>query len=339
MTQPVAWFWLTDACRFSTNCVMVLSRLRRAQTEASAPDDDAPPGAPLVPSDSVAGRSLVIIIAIMTFLAAVAAGAALLVADASSDWRREVAREATVQLRALPGRDVEEDLRKVVDVLTAAPGVRDVRVFTKAESEALLAPWLGQGLDLSELPTPRMVVVTLDQEKRADLGKLREELAQAAPSATLDDHRIWVDRLGAMANTAVAAATLIFGLTVAAMGIAVASATRAAVGTNREIIDVLHLVGAADSFIAEEFQRRFLGLGFKGTLIGGGAALALLALAGFLSRRWVATPGSDQVEAMFGAFELGPKGYLLILALSGAIALMTGFLSRLIVLRHLRRLL
>ena len=68
--------------------------------------------APLVPPPPIAGRSLVIVIAIMTFLAALAAGAALLVADASVEWRGEVAREATVQVRPVPGRDIEADLRR-----------------------------------------------------------------------------------------------------------------------------------------------------------------------------------------------------------------------------------
>jgi len=85
-----------------------------------APDaDDVVRGAPLVPTDSVAGRSLVIVIAIMTFLAALAAGAALLVADASVDWTREVAREATVQLRPTPGRNMEADAAKAAEILAA----------------------------------------------------------------------------------------------------------------------------------------------------------------------------------------------------------------------------
>jgi cell division transport system permease protein len=320
---------------------MVLARLLKAaaaRRDTAEEDDTPPPTAALVPTDSIAGRSLAIVIAIMTFLAALAAGAALLVSNASSDWRSEVAREATVQIRPAPGRDIEADLRKVVDILSASPAVRDVRVYTKAESEALLAPWLGQGLDLSELPMPRMVVVTLDPARGSELPHLKDDLARDAPTATFDDHRLWIARLGSMAGTAVAASAVIFALTLAALGIVIASATRAAVATNREIVDVLHLVGAADSFIAEEFQRRFLGLGLRGALAGGGAALALFALAGLISRRWTATPGSDQIEAMFGAFALGPLGYILILVLSGAVAIVTGILSRAIVLHHLRRL-
>jgi len=313
-------------------------RARIGVQDPTGRDDEAPPQSPLAPADSVAGRSLVIVIAIMTFLAALSAGAALLVADASADWRKEVAREASVQIRPTPGRNLEADLRKAAEILEATPGVREALVYTKAESEALLAPWLGQGLDLSELPTPRMIVVRLDADMRADLVKLKLDLANAVPSATLDDHRLWADRLATMAGTAVAVTALIFLLIVTAMGIAVASATRAAVATNREIVEVLHVVGAADAFIAREFQRRFLALGLRGAAIGGCAAIGFFALAGFLARQWTATPGGDQLEAMFGSFALGPRDFAVIFLLSAAIAYLVGQMSRMIVLRHLRQL-
>lgn len=293
---------------------------------------------PLVPTSSIAGRSLIVVIAIMTFLAALAAGAALLVADASVDWRREVAREASVQIRPLAGRDVEADVARATAILVAADGVRDVRVYTKAESEALLAPWLGQGLDFAELPAPRMIVVKLDEGRRADLEELRRVLAESVPSAALDDHRLWVERLAQMASAAVAVGALVFVLIVVAAGLTVAFATRAAMVGNREIIEVLHLVGAADRYIARQFQRRFLALGLRGGLIGGGCAMAFFLVSGYLASQWTATPGGDQLEAMFGSFSLGPRGFAVIGAISAAAGLLTGFMSQETVFRQLRRL-
>jgi cell division transport system permease protein len=317
----------------------LLARVKAIRQPPAPGEEDAPasPSA-LVPTDSVAGRSLVIVIAIMTFLAALAAGAALLVAQASVEWRAEASSEASVQLRPAPGRDMEADLRKAAEILRATAGVREAQIYSRAESEALLAPWLGQGLDLSELPTPRMIVVKLDPRRRPDLSALREELAGAAPNAVLDDHRIFLERLGDMARAVVAVSAMIFILIVGAMGIAVASATRAAVATNREIVEVLHIVGAADTFIAREFQRRFLALGLRGALIGGGGAIGFLFLARMLTRNWRATAGGEQMEAMFGDFAIGPEGFVVILLLAGGIALLTGYLSQAIVFRHLKQL-
>lgn len=315
-----------------------VARLRTSRAPADAGEDDPSLPLPLVPSDSVAGRSLVMVIAIMTFLAALAAAAALFVAEASSEWRSEAASEASVQVRPAPGRDMELDLRVAADILRDTPGVREVQIYSKAESESLLAPWLGEGLDLSQLPMPRMIVVKLDRKTRPDLTELREALAGAAPSATLDDHRLFAARLGDMARAVVAVAALVFVLIVGAMGIAVASATRAAVATNREIVEVLHIVGAADAFIAREFQRRFLALGLRGALIGGGAAVAFLLAAQAALRQWRTTASGEQMQAMFGDLAIGAGGFIVILLLAGGVALLTGWLSRRIVFRHLRGL-
>jgi cell division transport system permease protein len=241
-------------------------------------------------------------------------------------------------VRPVPGRNVEADVKDAAEAMRRTPGVREARVYAKSESEALLAPWLGEGLNLSELPTPRMIVLKLDAENRADLDKLRMELERAVPNAVLDDHHVFIERLGDMARTAVAIAALIFVLILAAMAVAVASATRAAVATNREIVEVLHIVGAADSFIAREFQHRFMALGFRGALIGGGGAIAFFALAQFFAQRWRATGGGDQMEAMFGDFTISPSGFVVIVLLAGGVAALTGYLSQFIVLRHLQRL-
>ncbi len=312
--------------------------LGRGAAPGAADEDDTADASPLVPTDSVAGRSVVMVIAIMTFLAALAAAAALMVAAASAEWRAEAAAEAIVQVRPAQGRDVESDLRIAADILQGTHGVREAQIYSKEESENLLTPWLGQGLDLSQLPVPRMIVVKLDPKERPDLSEIREALAGAVPSATFDDHRIVMARLGDMARAVVWAAVLIFLLILGAMAVVVASATRAAVATNREIVDVLHIVGAADSFIAQEFQRRFLALGLRGAFIGGGAAIAFLLTAQAMLRRWRTTAGGEQVEAMFGDLSIGFSGLVVIAALAGGVAVLTGWLSRRIVFRHLQGL-
>ncbi|MGJ0509457.1 MAG: cell division protein FtsX [Methylocystis sp.] len=316
----------------------LVARVIALRAPGNGDEDSLAQPSPLVPTDSVAGRSLVMVIAIMTFLAALAAAAALLVAASSAEWRAEAATEASVQVRPAQGRDIESDLRIAADILQGTPGVREALIYSKEESENLLAPWLGQGLDLSQLPVPRMIVVKLDPREKPDLSEIREALAGAVPSATFDDHRIVMARLGDMARAVVSAAVMIFLLILGAMSVVVASATRAAVATNREIVEVLHIVGAADSFIAQEFQRRFLAMGLRGALIGGGAAMAFLLAAQALLRHWRTTAGGEQMQAMFGDLSIGLGGFVVILLLAGGVALLTGWLSRRIVFRHLRGL-
>ena len=187
-----------------------------------------------------------------------------------------------------------------------------------------------------ELPVPRLIVVALDRQARSDIAALRKRLSGAVPGATLDDHRLWLERLATMAKSVVFAAAVIFALVLAAMILAVAFATQGAMAGNREIIDVLHFVGAADSYISREFQRHFLQLGLRGGAIGGGAAVLAFFVLGWATPYWTATASGDQIDALFGGFALGLPGYFAIAAICIGIALLTGLISRTIVFRHLR---
>ena len=303
------------------------------------PDSQLKRDMPLVPPDSIAGRALIVVIAIMTFLACLTAGGAILVAEASQGWRAEVSRDVTIQVKPNAGDDVDALVKTAADVASNAPGVADVRAYTKAESEKLLAPWLGEGFDLGQLPIPRLVIVHMKSGHENDLQPLRDALAAGAPTANLDDHRLWLSRLDTMANAVVVFAAALFVLMIVAMATAIGFATRGAMAGAREIIEVLHFVGAADSYVALQFQRHFLRLGLRGAAIGGFAAALFFALGAAISNWGERSTGAEEISALFGAFGLGAFGYFAILVICLAIAALTGFLSRQIVFRQLRSLL
>jgi len=293
---------------------------------------------PLIPRESVAGRALAAVIAIMTFLACLTAGGALLLAQASQGWRSDVLREVTIQVKSDAGDDVESLVAKVVSIAAQTRGVKHVRAYSAAESGKLLQPWLGDGLDLSLLPIPRILVVDMEGASEEDVAGLRAALARSTPQAILSDRRIWAARIGTMASAVVALAGATFALMIAAMAIAIGFATRGAVAANREIIEVLHFVGASDGFIAREFETHFRNVGFRGALIGGSSAMAFFLAAATLSRWLMDSAGGAQIAALFGAFALGPTGYAALIVIGAVITVLTGLVSRAIVFRHLRGL-
>jgi cell division transport system permease protein len=266
--------------------------------------------APIVPGNSIAGRALVAVVAIMAFLASMTTGAVVLISAAASDWQAEVAREITIQVRPQSGRDLEAEVRKAADIARAAPGVAEVRPYTPEESSRLLEPWLGSGLVLADLPVPRMIVVKVAPGEALDLAVLRKTLNDQVPGASIDDHRGWIEQMRSMSRTAVAGGILILLLVFAATVLSVIFATRGAIATNRPVVEVLHFIGAPDSFIAGHFQRHFLWLGLKGGAIGGGAAILLFAFAEVVSRWLPGGASADRVSALFGAFSIGTTGYV-----------------------------
>jgi cell division transport system permease protein len=68
--------------------------------------------APVVPERSVAGRTLLLLIAIMTFLSGVTLGAVVLVQKSAIAWSSDVGREVTIQLRPVEGEVMESKARQ-----------------------------------------------------------------------------------------------------------------------------------------------------------------------------------------------------------------------------------
>lgn len=283
---------------------------------------------PLVPRNSISGRALIAVVAIMTFLASLTTGAVLLIGNAASEWQSDVAREVTVQIIPAPGRDLDASVDKAAAAARTFPGIGDVRAYSKEESSKLLEPWLGNGLKLDELPIPRLIVVKIAVGAAPDLPQLRRILAEQVPGATLDDHRGWIDRMRAMAGTAVAAGVGILILVIAATMLSVTFATRGAMATNKPVIEVLHFVGAKNGFIAGRFQRHFLLLGLQGGAIGGGIAALLFVLAGAISGWFAGSAGGEQTAALFGSFSIGITGYVAVLGQVVLIAVVTAMTSR-----------
>lgn len=286
--------------------------------------------APIVPAQNIAGRSLIAVIAIMTFLSCLTLGAVSLVSDSASVWENQIAREATIQVKPVDGLDMDAALETAARIAGGIDGVRETRIIDRDATARLLEPWLGAGLDIDELPVPRLVIITIDQDNPPDFEQMRALLAPEVPSATLDDHRTWVDRLVSMARTTVMIGMGALVLMLSATVLSIVFATRGAMAGNGHIIEVLHFVGAEATFIASEFRRHFLITGMKGAAIGGVAAILVFIIFSWWSSANFATPQGDQASALFGGFAIGLGGYLgvaLVVLVIGALTAITSHIT------------
>jgi cell division transport system permease protein len=283
---------------------------------------------PIVPRASIAGRALVAVVAIMTFLASITTGAVLLVSASAAEWQSDVSSEITLQVRPAPGRDLDRDSAAVVEAMRSQPGIVEVRPFTKEQSSKLLEPWLGSGLSFDDLPIPRVIVARVQPGTTLDLASLRSRVTQVAPSTSVDDHRAWIERMRTMTGATVFAGLGILALVIVATIISVSFATRGAMAANRPIVEVLHFVGAGDRYIANRFQRHFLRLGLEGGLIGGGVAMLGFGFSESIAGWFSGTPVGDQFAALLGTFSLRPSGYLALAAQAVLIAAITAWASR-----------
>jgi len=304
-----------------------------ATQQQRRPEMRVRPTAPILPPSNIQGNALMVVIAIMAFLACLTLGGVSMVRSTAASWESQISREITIQIKPDDGLDMEKALNQARDIAMTFVGTKSGQIVDEAATARLLEPWLGSGLDLKELPVPRLVIVTIDENNPPDFEAMRSLLKDSIPQATLDDHRTWVDRLISMAHTTVMIGTGILLLVFTAMVLTVVFATRGALSGNRHIVEVLHFVGAESSFVATEFQKHFLKISLKGSAIGSGLAALFFAAAGFLQSRTIATPQTDQATALFGTFSVGVLGYFGIFATMIIIALLTTLTARVTVVR------
>lgn len=231
-------------------------------------------GKSLLPRDAAGESWLAAVIAVLCFIACIAAVGASAADRAAQGWAGRLRAEATVQVRPRVGETGAAAAGRAAETLAGVPGVDEAEAMDRETAEALLRPWMGEAV-LPDLPLPFLVTVRLDPEAPASTVLMRRALAEAGLDASVDDHQLWrgeVERsAGAISALALAAFILIGG----AAGAAIVYATRAGFQAQRQVIETLSLSGATDGAVTWLFQRRY-------GLLAAGAGTAGAFAAGFL---------------------------------------------------------
>jgi cell division transport system permease protein len=292
--------------------------------------------APIVPAGSVTGRSLTLVISIMCFLACLTSGAVYMMNQSASAWLKDIASEVTVQVEGRDKADSEKVLNEVAAFLNQQPGIVKARVLSLGESGGLLEPWIGNAEALKTLAVPRLIALELDRRAPPDFEPLRAKLASTFKGVFLDDHRQWQTQIRTVTRSFALGGLAILLLVAAATTAIIISATRAAMASNREIVEVLHFVGATDRFIAREFERNFLRLGVRAGLVGAGSAMVVFALMPTLMELLGGgTMSLAEMRRMVGSGTLDLVGYGVLAALVVVVAALCMLTSRFSVYRIL----
>jgi len=235
-------------------------------------------------------RLLPWLIAFMVWLAAIALAGAMVLSTAGAKWRSGLAGTLTVQIVPVGGEGPEaldERTRAALSLLRATAGVERAEALPEEHVLKLLEPWIGKGAFAGELglPLPRLIDVRVAEGAALDTAALGARLAASVPGAALDDHGVWLDRLLALAGAVEGVAYAVLALIGLAAVATVVFTTRTGLVIHQDEIELLHLIGAQDSYVARQFERHALGIGLRGGLAGLGLAVATLLLIGTLAGR------------------------------------------------------
>lgn len=274
------------------------------------------------------------VIAIMIAITVIATGAGLALRNLAESARGEIAGGLTVQIVEGAPAERARQAEVAVALLRNREDVAEVRRVPEEELNALLEPWLGRQAATAEdaIPVPALIDVRLSGPvTRRRLEELRVSLTATVPSARLDAQARWLEPVFAAIVSLQWLAlglVLLLGATSAA---AVWLAARSALGSNRETIEILHLLGSTDGQIARIFQRS---IGIDAAL-GGLVGLALGLAAILLLGRQFAALDSGMVSG--GAF--GPLDWAVLAAIPVAGVILAMLTARATLLASLRRLL
>jgi cell division transport system permease protein len=219
----------------------------------------------------------------LTWALATLVGAAVLafaIAAGANATVRQLTSEPRLVTAALPaapaGMAGELETVQVLALLKTTPGVAFAAVVAPAELEELIEPWLGTREGQPPLPMPRLIDVGFDPGLEPDLARLEESLRAIVPEARIEDTAPGPAPGELAARTARLLAGSAALALLAAILVVVAVVTRLSLDLHAETVDLLRLMGAADRYVARQFEQHALASGLRGALVGFGAGLVLV---------------------------------------------------------------
>ena len=278
----------------------------------------------LLPRQDEREVALHYVIGVMCVLACLAALVSLASDRAAEGWSRDIRAEVTIQVRPAGLESGSVAAAKAAEVLAGVRGVSEVTALEPEKAKALIKPWLGDAI-LDDLPIPNLVEVRLDPKHPATGGALMTALSLQDVDASLDDHSVWLKDIEQGALTIRLIASGVFLIIGSATAAVVGFATRAGLTARADVVDVLSLCGASDTFIAERFQFRFARMSFESGLLGAAVAALVMAL--------IKVTGSSQSFALalpFSWFDL-----LILLPCPLLVAFIGAVTARMVTLRLL----
>lgn len=221
------------------------------------------------------GIFLEVMISIAVFLFAITLAGVLAINSMLSNWSESILGALTVQIMPVNNinkdKAIEETLahqNKTIDYLRSVDGVEEVTPLDEKQLQKLLKPWLGDGIDLAELPIPRLIDVKIKKNAYINFVELSDKISEISPFASLDSHKLWLAKLISFAdglrNLAMLALALVFTITSGA----IVYATRTSLGLHKYVISILHVMGAKDAYIAKQFAKRTGYIAFIGGVLG-----------------------------------------------------------------------
>lgn len=277
---------------------------------------------------------LVLLVALMTFLGVMALSATFALSGLAHHWSSGLENKMTIEIPAESAKGKirsSAEIQKLAEDISASleqqSVVTSVEILSRDDINDLIAPWLGDLSQLPDIPLPGLIAVELQNRDEAVLETLKSGMQKIVPNIVLDTHESWLAdilKLTGALQFATFLVCVLIGLTTVT---AIAGAVKSRIAIHKADVELLHLMGAGDTYISRQFQRHTLILAFKGAL--GGTLFGVLVLGG------IALFTGETGAALLPEFKLTMLHIFSLLLLPVAACIIAAFTARLTVLREL----
>ena len=162
----------------------------------------------------------------------------------------------------------EEQLNKVLQYVENAKGVKSVHILDNKTVERLMTPWLGSKIDVEALPIPRLLDVQLKEDAEINYDEMTQGLHKVSANASIDNHRLWLNRLLKFATSLKTLALCVLLMVAGICAFSIYYSARTSLGINLNSIEILHIIGAKDDYIARQYAKSYAKIGFFSGVIG-----------------------------------------------------------------------
>ncbi|MCM1323797.1 MAG: hypothetical protein NC218_06515 [Acetobacter sp.] len=272
-----------------------------------------------------------VIVAVSVFLFAITLAGVLGINTMFENSKRQVVSNFTIQVLPLPNADESrKDLLTVVGFMEKYPDVEEVTVLSDQELQGLLEPWLGNNVDVQLLPIPKLLDVKIRNAKNFDYKELAVRLSEISPQASINDHNLWLSRLLRFINSLKMLAVTVLILVAGACVAAIVYAAKTGLNVHREIIAILHTMGATDEYIAINYVKQI-----SQTTILAGIIGTLLAVPAIMV---VGTMAKDIEAGIFNSVTFGLVDWVFVLLLPLVSAMLVAVTAYVTVVRTLKKM-
>lgn len=209
---------------------------------------------------------------VMVFLAALTASLNFALHRGLSDWYRDISSEITLQV--LPGENKEKESRIIVDYLNASKEYTKVYKLGEIEIERLLKPYLGDIKEIESDILPDMIIL-VPKKDNALPNSLKSIMAKFK-NVKVGLQQEWLGHMKIFIKSLERLAAMILILVFFSMIFIVVYAVKTSLRVHAKAINLLHLIGARDDYIAKKFASRNGTLALVGSIVGAGMAIPFI---------------------------------------------------------------